>query len=166
MSIHCPAFRELMTPHASSQVDRPRACLHCARAPRRLIICGADKETDQPRELSDVSKAPPASSSANPPGETTKGGEEGEEETYSAGVSVALGMLRFYKTQISPLLPGACRFLPTCSQYAAEAYKKHGVAKGTVLTAWRLLRCTPFGGAGYDPVMWPPPRWPGGDWYD
>jgi putative membrane protein insertion efficiency factor len=66
-------------------------------------------------------------------------------------------MLRFYKSAISPLLAPACRFQPTCSAYAMDAYKRHGVARGTVLTAWRLMRCTPFGGFGYDPVQWPPP---------
>ena len=50
----------------------------------------------------------------------------------------------------------ACRFLPTCSQYSILSYQKFGVWKGTVLTAWRLLRCQPWGGSGYDPPEWPP----------
>ena len=66
-------------------------------------------------------------------------------------------MLRFYKDAISPLLQPACRFQPTCSAYAMDAYKKFGVGKGTALTAWRLMRCNPWGGSGYDPVKWPPP---------
>ena len=65
-------------------------------------------------------------------------------------------MLRFYKRGISPLLQPACRYLPTCSEYAMESYKRHGVSRGTVLTAWRLARCNPWGGSGYDPVSWPP----------
>ena len=69
----------------------------------------------------------------------------------------ALAALRFYKAAISPLLPPSCRFLPTCSEYAAAAYREFGMAKGTVLTAWRLARCNPWGGRGYDPPVWPPP---------
>ena len=69
----------------------------------------------------------------------------------------ALAALRFYKTAISPLLQPACRFLPTCSSYSVEAYTRYGFGKGSILTAWRLLRCNPFGSSGYDPVAWPPP---------
>lgn len=47
--------------------------------------------------------------------------------------------------EISPLMPKSCRYVPTCSEYSMEAYKKYGVAKGTVLTAWRLCRCNPLG---------------------
>mmetsp|Transcript_34484 Transcript_34484/g.47783 ORF Transcript_34484/g.47783 Transcript_34484/m.47783 type:complete len:130 (+) Transcript_34484:167-556(+) len=56
--------------------------------------------------------------------------------------------------QISPLMPGSCRYLPTCSEYAMEAYEKYGVGKGTVLTAWRICRCNPLGSSGYDPPVW------------
>ena len=66
-------------------------------------------------------------------------------------------MLQFYKSAISPILQPSCRFQPTCSAYSMDAYKKFGVAKGTFLTAWRLARCNPWGGSGYDPVKWPPP---------
>ncbi len=61
-------------------------------------------------------------------------------------------MFKFYKKFISPLFPPACRFYPTCSEYADEALKKHGVIKGGILSVYRLLRCNPWGGAGYDPV--------------
>lgn len=64
--------------------------------------------------------------------------------------------IAFYKNWISPLLPPACRFLPTCSQYGAQAIKEFGSTKGLLLTAWRLARCSPFGGRGYDPPVWPP----------
>ncbi|KAG1675904.1 hypothetical protein FOA52_001561 [Chlamydomonas sp. UWO 241] len=50
----------------------------------------------------------------------------------------------------------SCRFLPTCSSYSMDSYRKFGVWRGTVLTAWRLLRCNPWGGRGYDPTAWPP----------
>jgi len=64
--------------------------------------------------------------------------------------------LKFYKGWISPLLPPACRFLPTCSQYGVQAIEEFGPSKGLILTAWRLSRCTPLGGRGYDPPKWPP----------
>ncbi|WVZ17558.1 hypothetical protein V8G54_010540 [Vigna mungo] len=75
-------------------------------------------------------------------------------EVKNIGVKVALSMLRFYKREISPILPKSCRYVPTCSEYSMEAYKRYGVAKGTVLTAWRLCRCNPLGGHGYDPPRW------------
>ncbi|XP_058099298.1 UPF0161 protein At3g09310 isoform X3 [Magnolia sinica] len=56
--------------------------------------------------------------------------------------------------EISPLLPSSCRYVPTCSEYSMQAYKKYGVAKGTILTAWRLCRCNPLGGSGFDPPRW------------
>ncbi|MQL87322.1 hypothetical protein Taro_019864 [Colocasia esculenta] len=68
-----------------------------------------------------------------------------DEEVQDLGVKVALSMLKFYKREISPLLPASCRYLPTCSEYSMQAYKKYGVAKGTILTAWRLCRCNPLG---------------------
>ncbi|MBQ0120314.1 MAG: membrane protein insertion efficiency factor YidD [Bacteroidales bacterium] len=58
----------------------------------------------------------------------------------------------FYQRCISPLTPPVCRFTPTCSQYAVEAIKKHGPFKGFLLAVWRILRCNPWGGSGYDPV--------------
>lgn len=61
-------------------------------------------------------------------------------------------LLRLYKSAISPMLPASCRFVPTCSEYAAEAVTKHGAIRGVTLAAWRLLRCNPFSRGGYDPV--------------
>ena len=63
-----------------------------------------------------------------------------------------LAMIAFYRTCISPLLPPACRYTPTCSQYAQEAIKKYGPFKGGWLALKRILRCNPWGGSGYDPV--------------
>lgn len=65
---------------------------------------------------------------------------------------VALGMLRGYKWAISPLLPPACRYVPTCSEYAMEAVERYGVLRGSWMAAGRLLRCHPFVKGGYDPV--------------
>jgi len=60
--------------------------------------------------------------------------------------------IRFYQKFISPLTPPTCRFTPSCSQYAIEAIRKHGPFKGLALAIWRILRCNPWGGSGYDPV--------------
>jgi conserved hypothetical protein YidD len=68
---------------------------------------------------------------------------------------ILIAMLRFYKRYISPLLPNACIYTPTCSEYAMEAIEVHGALKGSLLAAWRLLRCNPFSRGGYDPVPKP-----------
>ena len=61
-------------------------------------------------------------------------------------------LIKFYQVCISPLKPASCRFTPTCSQYAVEAFRKYGPLKGFYLAAKRILRCHPWGGSGYDPV--------------
>lgn len=61
-------------------------------------------------------------------------------------------MIRFYKMAISPLLPAACRYTPTCSHYGMEAIKKYGPFKGGYLSMKRFLSCGPWGKSGYDPV--------------
>lgn len=58
----------------------------------------------------------------------------------------------FYKYSISPMLPPACRYTPTCSEYAIQAIKKYGPFKGVWLATKRICRCHPWGGHGYDPV--------------
>ncbi len=63
-----------------------------------------------------------------------------------------LTLIAFYRSFISPLTPPACRFTPTCSQYAQEAIRKYGPFRGGWLALKRILRCHPFGGSGYDPV--------------
>ncbi|MCQ2453156.1 MAG: membrane protein insertion efficiency factor YidD [Clostridia bacterium] len=63
-----------------------------------------------------------------------------------------LGTLRFYKRNISPLLPPACKYVPTCSEYARIAIERYGAARGGMMAAGRLLRCNPFAKGGYDPV--------------
>jgi hypothetical protein len=69
--------------------------------------------------------------------------------------TVALWILRSYKRWISPLFPPSCRYVPTCSEYAMEAVDLHGVLRGGLMAAWRLLRCHPFVKGGYDPVCAP-----------
>ena len=66
--------------------------------------------------------------------------------------SALLRLIRFYQRQISPLSPPRCRFIPTCSEYAAQAVEKYGAVKGAFLASRRLLRCHPFHKGGYDPV--------------
>ena len=63
-----------------------------------------------------------------------------------------LALIAFYRTSISPVTPPACRYTPTCSEYAQEAIRKYGPFKGGCLAFKRILRCHPFGGSGYDPV--------------
>ncbi len=60
--------------------------------------------------------------------------------------------IRAYQRFLSPLLPRCCRYYPTCSAYALQAVRRHGVVKGLGLGAWRLLRCNPLTDGGYDPV--------------
>ncbi len=66
---------------------------------------------------------------------------------------VVLQVLRGYKWAISPLFPPACRYVPTCSEYAMEAIERYGVLRGGVMAVWRLLRCHPLAHGGYDPVV-------------
>jgi hypothetical protein len=70
-----------------------------------------------------------------------------------------VALLRGYQRWISPLLPPTCRFYPSCSAYAIEALRVHGLIRGSALTVWRLLRCAPWHPGGIDPV--PPGRTPG-----
>lgn len=69
--------------------------------------------------------------------------------------SVLLLLIRVYQRTLSRILPPACRFHPSCSQYAYDAIALHGGARGTWLAARRLLRCHPFHPGGYDPVLPP-----------
>ena len=70
----------------------------------------------------------------------------------SAGARCAVAVLDFYKRFLSPLLPRACRFEPTCSIYAREAITRHGFGRGAWLAVRRILRCNPFHRGGLDPV--------------
>jgi putative membrane protein insertion efficiency factor/ribonuclease P protein component len=66
--------------------------------------------------------------------------------------SLLIGLVWVYRQTISPILPPTCRYHPSCSAYGFEALKVHGAAKGTALTAWRVMRCNPFSDGGLDPV--------------
>jgi len=65
-----------------------------------------------------------------------------------------IGVVRAYQLLLSPHLGRTCRFHPTCSEYAVEALRTYGVVRGLVLTVYRLARCHPWGGHGYDPPRW------------
>jgi hypothetical protein len=69
-----------------------------------------------------------------------------------AAILPFVGLVYAYRLTLGPLLGGQCRFHPTCSQYALDAYRAHGPILGTFLTLRRLSRCHPFGGGGYDPA--------------
>lgn len=71
---------------------------------------------------------------------------------WFAPKNLLLLLLRGYKRVLSPLLLPSCRYVPTCSDYAAEAIAEHGALRGTGLAIWRLLRCHPFVRGGFDPV--------------
>ncbi|MFA7331807.1 MAG: membrane protein insertion efficiency factor YidD [Candidatus Delongbacteria bacterium] len=63
---------------------------------------------------------------------------------------VARGLIRVYQSSLSPLFPSSCRFSPTCSQYALEAFEKYGFLRALGKTVWRILRCNPFSQGGID----------------
>ena len=65
---------------------------------------------------------------------------------------ILIMLVRSYQVVLSPLLPAACRYYPTCSAYAVEALERHGAVRGTWLTVKRIARCHPLRAGGYDPV--------------
>ncbi|MEM0997653.1 MAG: membrane protein insertion efficiency factor YidD [Bacteroidota bacterium] len=65
---------------------------------------------------------------------------------------ILIGFVRIYQGLISPLFPPSCRYTPTCSQYAIEAFRKHGPFRGMYLTVRRVGSCNPWGGHGHDPI--------------
>jgi uncharacterized protein len=71
----------------------------------------------------------------------------------NAAKFVTLQLLRGYKWAISPMFPPACRYVPTCSEYAIEAVDRYGALRGGLMAIWRLLRCHPFVRGGFDPVV-------------
>ncbi len=70
----------------------------------------------------------------------------------AVGRALLIPPIRFYKRFISPILPPACRYIPSCSQYAIEAIELHGPVTGSWLATRRICRCHPWGGHGWDPV--------------
>lgn len=66
--------------------------------------------------------------------------------------SLLVALVRLYRVVLSPVLPRSCKYHPSCSQYAIDALRKYGALRGSVLAAWRILRCNPGSHGGYDPV--------------
>jgi hypothetical protein len=66
--------------------------------------------------------------------------------------SLIVKFIRVYQIILSPISRPSCRFYPTCSQYAVDAIEKRGIVVGLLKSIWRVIRCNPFGGSGYDPV--------------
>ena len=88
----------------------------------------------------------------DPPPAECRGRPAPEPKVRPGPTAALIGLIRLYKRFVSPLLPPACRFTPTCSEYFAEALRRKGLVRGTYLGVRRLLRCQPFGGRGWDPV--------------
>jgi hypothetical protein len=65
-----------------------------------------------------------------------------------------IGLVRAYQLLLSPHMPNTCRFHPSCSQYSIQAFREYGAIRGLILTVYRLGRCHPWGGHGYDPPRW------------
>ncbi|MBN9134129.1 MAG: membrane protein insertion efficiency factor YidD [Nitrosospira multiformis] len=65
---------------------------------------------------------------------------------------IIIAFIRLYQYCLSPFLGPSCRFSPSCSHYACEALARHGVARGLILSVWRIMRCNPWSRGGYDPV--------------
>lgn len=66
--------------------------------------------------------------------------------------TILIKLIQFYQKYLSPMKSTRCPYIPSCSQYGLEAIEKYGAVKGSILAAWRILRCNPFSKGGYDPV--------------
>ncbi len=107
----------------------------------------------------DIDEVPPAEPNAFDAGETAWPSREPLPEwrpdlrLTRLPRTLLLGLIRLYQLTISRALPAnTCRFYPSCSRYGFQAIEKHGALKGSLLAAWRVLRCNPFNPGGYDPV--------------
>jgi uncharacterized protein len=115
-------------------------------------------QLDQAPNLVSPSPLPDGRGSTQPLGGVEpRASASGQDSQSGTGLNhlaqeLIIAILRFYKRWISPLLPSACRFHPTCSEYAMEAIQRYGVLRGVGLAALRLLKCHPFHKGGFDPV--------------
>lgn len=69
----------------------------------------------------------------------------------SLPADILVGLVRLYQITLSPIIGRYCRFQPTCSNYFIGAVRKYGAVRGSIRGMWRICRCNPFGGSGYDP---------------
>ena len=122
-----------------------------------------DDESDEKKEEEEEEGNSSSSSSSSSSDSDKSSEEENKQQEKDILVQLSLSLIDFYRNELSPFMPKSCRFIPSCSNYAFEAYTKYGAGKGFILTAWRIARCNPFGGRGYDPPRWPPSFTRGGD---
>jgi hypothetical protein len=92
-----------------------------------------------------------------PPATPDDDDDDDDDDDSNTLKDAMISAIRWYRRTLSPMMPPNCRFLPSCSNYAIDAISTYGPWRGGVLTAWRLFRCNPTGGCGYDPPRWPPP---------
>lgn len=78
--------------------------------------------------------------------------DSGSARILSGLRKIPVALIKLYQQTLSPYLPRTCRFYPSCSNYAIEAFEKKGILRGLILTTWRVLRCNPLSRGGFDPV--------------
>jgi putative membrane protein insertion efficiency factor len=115
---------------------------------RWRMVAGGDSSLGRHDIRSCRSPRDPASASVRGRGD----GRRGNDAAIGLAARVLVTAIDFYQRYLSPILPSACRFEPTCSAYAGEAIRRYGAARGVALSAWRLLRCQPLCPGGEDPV--------------
>lgn len=120
------------------------------------MCTAASGEPSRPNDLSAAGSA--AGGSTSGPGWSSSSPHDSSQREGPGRAAMARRLIEGYQDNLSGLKMGpTCRFDPTCSSYALEAYSRHGFVKGTLLTIGRLARCGPWHPGGWDPV---PPRWP------
>ena len=142
--------RSVVTAMALKQISAHYGCRNNHLSTHHRLLTSADSTIHERKDDDAIDDDDDDKVSEN---NSKSGKSSSSNDNISASMVGAIG---FYKNFISPLLPPACRFLPTCSQYGVQAIEEFGPTKGAILTAWRLMRCSPFGGRGYDPPKWPP----------
>lgn len=125
---------------------------HCD-TPKEFCCDGEVLRPDQ-RTATVIAFRRPAKQLNREKGKSAKASSAGDPEHTLVNLPqwILLAMLRFYIVFLSPVFGGACKFYPSCSNYAVEAVTRHGVRRGIALAAKRLLRCRPFTKGGFDPV--------------
>ena len=148
----CTATQVLLVAHngngAAMSNATPRALSRQVQQTQASKLCSTRRSTHVSSQQHESTDSDPASASDDDQ-------QHQQQAQDSTGVRIALSVLRFYKREISPIIPPSCRFVPTCSEYSMEAFQEQGVARGAVLTAWRLLRCNPFGAMAPRLQAWP-----------
>ena len=166
LAARSPAARErrvgggVVIPARGRAVPTWRACHRCVQrtlsaTPARLVPSRPPGRRDAPRRTPRTRARPTTRKGCPPVHETRRRLRRLRRRRRSRDARRA-GAHPFLPHADIPLTPPSCRFVPTCSQYGMTAFRKFGPAKGFVLTAWRILRCNPWGGRGYDPPAWPP----------